>query len=192
MIPFEFRSGITPKINFYPWNRTYRVADDFLEKFYYYKINNQNYYLVSNNLNYKDRVFLDSVYKYYRKHIVFGTIAAFYSSWIFSYFDKTNVRYINYLKFAALGIAFEIAVFKYLKYKFTPIFSYFYSKYQNSVKSDIYQIKDPSREWFDIDTSEYTSYPLEKVEDITKENFSSIPVFLIRIFIITKIVGLKN
>lgn len=54
---------------------------------------------------------------------------------------------------------------QYTATHYNPVIGAFFRKYQSNVKRDLNEIKDPSKEYFYIDTSQYMNYTNATLSD---------------------------
>ena len=69
--------------------------------------------------------------------------------------------------FSAIGIAYayKSAMMAYSSQNYNPIVGAFLRKYSDSVKRDLFEIKDAKKEYFYIDTSQYMAYTNNDLSD---------------------------
>ena len=53
----------------------------------------------------------------------------------------------------------------YSSYKYQPLLGAYLRKYQNLITTDVWEIKDRKREYYEIDTSQYMNYTLEEADE---------------------------
>ena len=161
--------GGVSKVSRGPWFREYFVEDDGLEKYYtFFDHDGNKMTLLSNNMNVKDREAFSSLYK---EHIRTNRLA-----WCFgTYLGMETVYHTPALRALAPGYRFLTmlgfgfvykSVINYYWSSYTgPVMGAYLRKYASSAKHDAFDIRDPKREYFYIDTSEYMNYSNKTLGD---------------------------
>jgi hypothetical protein len=62
------------------------------------------------------------------------------------------------LSLYGVGTLYKQVFQAYNAYYYGPLVNAFFRKYQSNAKSDLYEISDRKREYFDIDTNQYMNY----------------------------------
>ena len=157
------------KISRGPWFKEWMAEDDGLEYYYQFKDSDGNQrYLLSNNVPLKDRNALERLYAGFRRNYMISTFAGFWAgAEIVSrvgYFRKLAPGY-RFLAFLGLGY-WATEEFRYwgAGYYYMPLLCAFFNKYENKSKTDLFDIRDEKREWFEIDTTQYMSYSFDDLD----------------------------
>lgn len=157
------------KVSKGPWFREYFVEDDGLEYYYTYKNGEgESKNLLSNNVPLKDRENLERLYTSYKRNSALSTFAGLWTSFEL----VTRVPYLKrllpgyrILAFFALGklISYE---YRYYSggYYYMPLLTSMFKKYDHLAKTDLFEITDEKREWFEIDTSQYMDYDFKDLD----------------------------
>ena len=158
-----------PSVSKGPWFKEKFVEDDGLEWYYTFTDSEgKPCYLLSNNMELKDRESVASLYKSMNR---INKISWFFGLWVGfeavrldSYFRKMA---LGWRGLSMLGIAWVfngLATGHYAQ-SYNPLFSAYLRKYKNYIKNDPYEIKDQKRAYFYIDTSQYMNYTNEDTPD---------------------------
>jgi hypothetical protein len=160
--------GMPAKISRGPWFREVWVEDDGLEKYYVFSDAEGGKILLSNNMSVEDRHKLDYFYKGYERQ---QGLAKFAGLWLgvetvlrTAYFKRMAVGW-RFASVFLVGYAYKKAFNFYNSYTYGPTLSAFMKKYSHQAKDEIFDIRDPKREWYNIDDSEYTNYGFEDLHD---------------------------
>lgn len=158
------------KVSRGPWfKELWMVEDDGLEYYYTYSnADGQTKYLLSNNLKLKDRENLQKLWNGYRRNYQLSTFAGLW----FGVEIVTRFKYFSSMAYgwrflSVLGIGLLAAEeFRYLSagYYYMPLLCSYFKKYDHLAKTDIFDIKDEKREWFELDTSQYMSYTFKDLD----------------------------
>ena len=149
------------KISLSPWFEHHKVEDDGLDYYYFFKMNGESRVLLSANVPVADRKRLNYLYAGVERA---QGMAAFAGFWIgvesvlrFAYFKKMAV---GWRVLSAFGVGWAAgSVFNYHNAQYYgPSVSALLRKYSQFSKTDIHDIEDRKREYFQIDDREYTSY----------------------------------
>ena len=161
--------GRPAKVSRGPWFREYSVEDDGLEYYYQYKNGDgENKYLLSNNIPLQDRQSLEKLYTGYKRSSALSYFAGIWTSFELvtrvPYFRKMLPGW-RFISFLALGSYLSLE-YRYYSggYYYMPLLCSFFKKYDNVAKTDLFDIKDEKREWFELDTSQYMSYNFEDLD----------------------------
>lgn len=121
---------------------------------------NKKKYIYSNNIPVQDRedfkslIHYDNIFRNNFKYLA-GLAALFMSSGIFKVANFGSKHWMKFLTVYACYKINHIAFSKvYLNY-FNDMVSYYYYKYQNVAVDDISEVKDPRREFINLDKSVY-------------------------------------
>ena len=119
-------------------------------------------------MSYSDR---ENMGRIYQTQVRNSRIAWFLSIWL-SMETVTRQKYLRSMalgwKFlSAIGIAYtyQSAMMAYSSQNYNPIVGAFLRKYSDSVKRDLFEIKDAKKEYFYIDTSQYMAYTNSDLTD---------------------------
>lgn len=157
------------KVSRGPWFRLNMAEDDGLEYWYKFKDGEGNSkYLLSNNVPIQDRENIERLWKGYKRNYALSTFAGF---WLgaeavirIPYFQKMAYGW-RFLSFIGLGLALT-EEFRYWSsgYYYMPLLNAYFKRFDHFAKSDIFDIRDEKREWFEIDTSQYMAYSFEDLD----------------------------
>lgn len=132
------------------------AEDDGLEKYYTYSDNGVKQYLLSNNMSTQDRFAMQRLWYAHDRN----TNLAYYFS---VYLGIETVIRVPYFKGMAYGWRF-LSVFAaaaayaqlfnyYTAQTYGPLMGAYLRKYRDHAKSDMFDITDRKREYYEIDTS---------------------------------------
>lgn len=117
--------------------------------------------LCSNNISVEDRVKMQQVYW---EHVRQGRIGWFVGGWL-GYELTMHVPKLKalapgwkFLTVIGMGWFAKSSIMQYWSMYKAPVMGAFLRKYSSQAKLDAFDIKDPKREYFYIDTSEYMNY----------------------------------
>lgn len=157
------------KVSRGPWFKEYMVEDDGLD--YYYQYTNQEgerKYLLSNNIPLRDRENLEKVYKGYKRNYYMSLFAGLWSGVEVvsrvNYFRKMASGW-KFVSFLAIGL-YMTEEFRYWSagYYYMPLLCSYFKKYDHYAKTDMFDIRDEKREWFEIDTTQYMDYTFDDLD----------------------------
>lgn len=161
--------GGVSKVSRGPWFREFFVHDDGLEYFYMYQDHNgKSMNLLSNNMACKDRDALASLYKESVRGNRMAWLAGSYLAFETIYHTpalKALAPGWRFLSMLGIGYVYKTCINFYWSYYTNPVMGAFLRKYNNHAKHDAFEIKDPKREYFYIDTSEYMNYSNKTLGD---------------------------
>ncbi len=166
--PSGYMGGV-PKISRGPWFKEYKVEDDGLDWFYSFRDYEGNTsYLLSNNMELKDRQAFDSLYwTMDRNKKVFGFLGAWISFEVVAkmgYFKGMAPGW-KFLSWGAIALFFQNGFMAYSSAYYKPLFSAYMRKYEKAIKNDVNAIEDDKKKYFYIDTSQYMSYTNKDLSD---------------------------
>lgn len=158
------------KVSRGPWfKEPFTSEDDGLE--YYYQFKNgdgQTKYLLSNNVPLADRENLERLYKGYTRNYSLSKFVGFFlgaeAVLRIPYFQRMAYGW-RFLSFVGIGLWLTEEV-RYWSagYYYMPLLNAYYKKYDHFAKSDLFEIRDEKREWFEIDTSQYMNYTFDDLD----------------------------
>lgn len=157
------------KVSRGPWFRELWVEDDGLEYYYQYKNGNgEQKYLLTNNIPLAERESLQNLYNGYKRNSALSTFAGLWGGFELvtrvPFFKRMlpGYRFISFLVIGKL-LAME---FRYYTggYYYMPLLCSYFKKYDHVAKSDLFEITDEKREWFELDTSQYMDYDFEDLD----------------------------
>jgi hypothetical protein len=161
--------GGVSKVSRGPWFREWYVEDDGLEYFYtFYDHDGSKMHLLSNNMTCKDREAFSSVYKEHVRANRMGWFAGAYLGFetiAHTPSLKALAPGYKFLTMLGLGFVYKSCINYYFSYYTNPVMGAFLRKYTAAAKHDAFDIKDPKREYFYIDTSEYMNYSNKSLGD---------------------------
>jgi len=154
------------KVSRGPWFKEWKVTDDGLEYFYKYKdVEGNTSYLLSNNVPFQQREELEHLYNAYQRARVLTHFGGLYAGYEAITRIPALAKFKRGTRFVVMGAVGAVVstVFSYFNYNnyYGPLFCAYFTKYANSGKTDLFEIQDEKREWFDIDTSQYMNYTNE-------------------------------
>ena len=154
--------GGVSKVSKGPWFRQFFVQEDGLDYFYKYKNLDGNYmFLLTNNLTVKDR---EAMGHLYHEMVRTNRMAWFVGGWLgyeLCRHDHIIRSWAPGWRFLTVfGAAFFLKSFIMQGYSSYcgPLMGAYFRKYATNAKTDAFDIKDPKKEYFYIDTSEYMNY----------------------------------
>lgn len=157
------------KVSRGPWFKEINVEDDGLEYYYTYKNGEgEKKHLLSNNIPLRDRETVEKLYNGYKRNY---TLSFFAGVWTgaeivtrFQYFKKLAPGW-RFLAFAAIGL-YMTEEYRYWSagYYYMPLLCSYFKKYDHFAKTDLFDIRDEKREWFELDTSQYMSYTFKDLD----------------------------
>jgi hypothetical protein len=154
--------GGVAKVSRGPWFRDFWVEDDGLDWFYtFVNSDGQKCYLLSNNMAIEDRNKMSHLYhtqvRNNRISWCVGLWASFELVTKDSWLKKQALGWkgVNWL---IIGFVFKNMLMAWSSSMYGPVMGAYLRKYQSSVKTNLFHIKDEKKEYFYIDTSEYMNY----------------------------------
>mmetsp|Transcript_36907 Transcript_36907/g.35634 ORF Transcript_36907/g.35634 Transcript_36907/m.35634 type:complete len:240 (+) Transcript_36907:1-720(+) len=160
--------GRVSKISQGPWFKEDQVENDGLEFYYMFIQGGQTYYLLSNNIPIVDRDKLQNVYYALSRNSYLGWFGGLWLG------VEAALR-VPYLRACApgwrflsiFGTAFVAASLfnDYNSFTYGPIASALLKRHSQHAKTDLFQITDRKREFYEIDTSQYMNYQYEDIQD---------------------------
>lgn len=161
--------GGVAKVSRGPWFRDYWVEDDGLDWFYTFtNSNGEKCYLLSNNMAIEDRNKMSHLYhtmvRNNRISWCVGLWASFEVVTKDSWLKKQALGWkgVNWL---AIGYIFKCILMSWSSSMYGPVMGAYLRKYQGSIKTNLFHIKDAKKEYFYIDTSEYMNYSVKDLGD---------------------------
>ena len=160
--------GRPPMVSRGPWFRQAIMEDDGLEYYYKFKTGEGTKYLLSNNIPYKEREELENLYTGYKRNYYLSSLGGLYASYEIvsrlQYFKKMASGW-KFLSFILIGtwLSEEIRYYS-CGYYFMPLLNAKYKKYSSFAKSDMFDIVDEKRQWFELDTSQYMDYTFDDLD----------------------------
>ena len=147
-----------------PWFKRLFAADDGLEWYYVYGDNSGLKYLLSSNMSYADR---EDFARLYKAHNRASGLAMFAGFWLGieiiardRYFHKMAYGW-KVLSWLAISWGIKNVFNAVNGQTYGPIMGAYLRKYENKGTSDLFEITDRKREFYQIDTSQYMSYTHE-------------------------------
>lgn len=157
------------KISRGPWFKELMAEDDGLDYYYTYKnLEGDKKYLLSNNIPLRDRENIEKLYRGYRRNGVLSMFAGFWAGAEIvsrvAYFKKMAPGF-RFLTWIGIGI-WATEEFRYWSagYYYMPVLCAYFKKYDHVAKTDLFDIRDEKREWFEIDTSQYMNYTFKDLD----------------------------
>ena len=152
----------------HPMMYWYRAEDDGLEKYYYFKTSTGPQYLLSNNMNHKDRT---EFYRLYQAHSRSHYLSHAAGLWLAAetvlrapYFRGMAVGW-KFVSWFGIG-AFYCELFNWRNaQQYQPLLGAYLRKYQDKITPDLWEVRDRKREYYEIDTSQYMNYTLEDADE---------------------------
>ena len=151
----------TSKVSQGPWFHHSFVEDDGLDYFDTFVMNGTTHTLLSNNVPVADRTKLNNLYRGIERH---QGMALFAGLWI-AFEAQMRVCQLRKLAIgwrvlATLGLGWAVGkAFSYRNAQYYgPALSAYFRKYSTAAKEDLFEIRDPKREYFQIDDSQYMNY----------------------------------
>jgi hypothetical protein len=158
--PFGY-FGRMPKLSRGANFEEYKVEDDGLEWYYVYQIGSQTFYLLSNNIAIKDRDNLSRFYQALQRNNYLALGAGLYlgleTVLRVPYFKTMAVGW-RVLSLFGTGVLYKSLIQAHTSQYYGPVVSAFFRKYHSHAKTDLFEITDRKREYFEIDTSQYMNY----------------------------------
>lgn len=145
-----------------PWFREYWYVEDDGENWWYrYDDENGARYLLSNNMNVKDRTEFDRLYWAHNRACKAAYAAGFFLSFELHTrhaFFTTMTRRNRMLSFIGVGALFASSFNQFNAARYGPLMGAYLRKYHDVSANDLFEITDRRREFFHIDTSSYMNY----------------------------------
>ena len=152
--------------------------DDGLEKYYQFSTPTGTKYLLSNNMAFKDR---EEFHRLYKAHNRAWWLAQAGGSWLaietvtrLPYFRKMAMGW-RIVSFFGLGAAYREVFNWHNAYQYNPLMGAYLRKYDQVITSDMWEMRDRKREFYEIDTSQYMNYSVEEADQFSHENMGPQP-----------------
>ena len=163
--PLGYFSRVS-KLSKGPWFEEAFVEEDGLEWYYQYKQANQKVTLLSNNIPLEDREQLDRLFRGIDRNRRLSWFVGLCLSFETFQLSKTLNKAVvapgwRFLAIFGLGFAYKTAFSYWNAYTYGPLVSAYLKKYKHFAKSDIYDIQDEKRQYFELDTSVPMGYGYE-------------------------------
>ena len=161
--------GRPAKVSRGPWFREMFSEDDGLEYYYQYKNGDgETKNLLTNNIPLEDRENIERLYSSYKRNTALSTFAGLWTSFELVTRVPALKRMLpgyRILSFFVLGKVLSCE-YRYYSggYYYMPLLCSFFKKYDDVAKTDLFDIKDEKREWFELDTSQYMNYDFEDLD----------------------------
>lgn len=157
------------KVSRGPWFRQWLVEDDGLDWFYQIQdLDGKVMHLVSNNLPVKDRDALGHCYhEMVRSNRMSWLVGGWLGFEVMMHTPQLKALAPGYRFFSVLGLGlvFKTMINEYYGQYTRPVMGAFFRKYGAQAKHDVTDIKDPKKEYFYIDTSDYMNYSNKTLGD---------------------------
>ena len=159
------------------WYREWMIRGSDDDKYYVLKRNFENLYLLTNVIPLKDREIMGALYFRIKRDWGIAGVLSFGISLhaiqlpLFSVFKRSWKLFPFLICFQTFRYGISYLISRYN----SPMFYAYLNKYRDSIKSDMFKIRDITREWFDIDDSEYMNYTNEDVDDMFSRYKQDIP-----------------
>jgi hypothetical protein len=158
--PFGYFARVS-KVSKGPWFNESFAEEDGLEYFYTFGSGGEAMYLLSNNIPFEDREAFQRLYYSLQRN---KSLAWFGGIWL-GFETVSRVRLfkgmaIGWKALSLIGAAYlyKSAFTAYNSVTYGPIVSAFFRKHNSHAKSDIFDITDRKREYYEIDTRQYMKY----------------------------------
>ena len=164
--PFGY-FGRIQKVSRGPWFQELQAEDDGLEKYYTYNEAGQEMFLLSNNIPYEARENFARLYEGINRAQGMATFAGL---WLgvetVLKVQRFRVMAPGWRFVSALAVAYGFkSVFNWWNARtYGPLVGAYVKKYGSNARSDIFEIRDEKREWFELDTRQYMSYTFDDLE----------------------------
>jgi hypothetical protein len=150
-----------------PWFRELFAEDDGLEWYYVYVDNGELKYLLSSNMTHNDREDFARLWKAHNRASNLAMFAGFFGGLEavtrHSYFSKMAIGW-KVASFFAVSYGFKSLFNAYNAQTYGPVIGAYLRKYQEKSVTDLFELQDRKRDFYQIDTSQYMSYTHEDLD----------------------------